>query len=63
MKHARTYAKHAGAALYSLLLAIPLLLDSPLNFLTNFGEPGTDSSVFRTVALYMDRGYMPYKAP
>ncbi len=61
MKHARTYAKHAGAALYSLLLAIPLLLDSPLNFLTNFGEPGTDSSVFRTVALYMDRGYMPYK--
>ena len=36
------------------------LFNSPLHPWIN-GEAGTDSSVFKTVALMMDKGYMPYR--
>ncbi len=37
-----------------------LLMDSPLH-IWRYGEASTDSSVFKTVALMMRRGYMPYR--
>lgn len=37
-----------------------LMMDSPLH-IWRCGEAGSDSSVFKTVALMMRRGYMPYR--
>lgn len=49
-------------ALVAALLALTFvyLMRSPLFFLHS-GVPGGDSCIFKTVALYMDRGFMPYK--
>ena len=41
-------------------LTFCFLIISPLHIWTN-GESGTDSSVFMTVAMMMDKGYMPYR--
>ena len=49
----------AVVVLFSVIVFI-FLLGSPLHPLIN-GETGTDSSVFKTVALMMEKGYMPYK--
>lgn len=40
-------------------LAVLICMLSPLNIWEN-GEAGTDSSVFKTVALYIENGLMPY---
>lgn len=45
---------------YIFLLSFLLLLKSPLNLWNPSGIPGTDSSVFKTVAMYIDQGLMPY---
>lgn len=45
---------------FSAILAFFFLLNSPLHPWTN-DLTGTDSSVFKTVALMMEKGYMPYK--
>ena len=48
------------ALVVSASLAFVFLLNSPLHIWR--GAPsGTDSSVFKTIALMMDKGYMPYK--
>ncbi len=45
-----------------LILSFIFLLKSPLNpYPWLRGQSGTDSSVFRTVALMMEKGYMPYR--
>lgn len=41
-------------------LTFCFLIKSPLHIWKN-GEVGTDSSVFMTVAMMMDKGYMPYR--
>ena len=43
-----------------LITTFVFLLNSPLHPWIG-GETGTDSSVFKTVALMMDKGYMPYR--
>ena len=48
------------ALIISAFLAFIFLLNSPLHIWR--GAPsGTDSSVFKTIALMMDKGYMPYR--
>lgn len=47
-------------AAYSLFIALVILSQSPLCF-WNRGESGTDSNVFQTVALMMEKGFMPYR--
>ncbi|MGB4613282.1 MAG: hypothetical protein WBH68_03105 [Erysipelotrichaceae bacterium] len=46
--------------LFLFILAWLFLLQSPLSIIGD-GETGIDSSVFKTVALYMQSGFMPYK--
>lgn len=43
------------------LLAFIFLMQSPLNVFLMNGNTGTDSSVFKTIALCMEKGLMPYK--
>ena len=50
----------AIALILSAVLAFLFLLNSPLH-LWRCAPSGIDSSVFKTVALMMDKGYMPYK--
>ena len=50
----------AGIVLFILLVTFLFLQNSPLSIWRG-GETGTDSSVFRTVALMMRRGGMPYR--
>ncbi len=46
--------------LFSLIFAFFFLIESPLHP-WNCGSTATDSSVFKTIALMMEKGYMPYK--
>lgn len=48
------------ALIISAILAFIFLLNSPLH-LWRCAPAGTDSSVFKTIALMMDKGYMPYR--
>ena len=43
------------------VMAFVACIQSPQAIGINTGYSGTDSSVFRTVAMYMDSGMMPYK--
>lgn len=43
------------------LLCLTFLMQSPLNFCAKYGNSAVDSSVFRTVATYMENGGMPYR--
>lgn len=56
--------KKYGAIIWCFVLSAPLAflftLKSPLHP-WNGSEAGPDSSVFKTVAMMMERGYMPYK--
>ncbi len=54
------YGKRLCVVLYLLALAFIVLCQSPLRFWDS-GLPGTDSSVFQTVAMMMRRGFMPYR--
>ncbi len=49
------------AGVFILLVTFIVSLQSPLNILIKNGNVGTDSSVFQTVAMYMENGFMPYK--
>ena len=48
------------ALIAAAVLAFFFLLNSPIH-IWRCAETGTDSSVFKTVALMMDKGYMPYR--
>ena len=48
------------ALVLAALLAFIFLLNSPLHIWRG-GASGRDSSVFKTIALMMDKGYMPYR--
>lgn len=50
----------AGTCLLLFICTFIFLLNSPLNIWTH-AEAYTDSSVFKTVAYMMDKGYMPYR--
>lgn len=58
-KHQNTI-KLIGVFDFLFFLAFLILLKSPINLWSN-GDTYTDSSVFKTVALMMSKGYMPYK--
>lgn len=49
-----------AVAVFILAAAFILLLKSPLHFWLR-GDAETDSSVYKTVALMISRGYMPYR--
>ncbi len=53
-------ARTAGIVLFILLVTFLFLQNSPLSIWRS-GETGTDSSVFKTVALMMRHGGMPYR--
>lgn len=46
---------------FSAFLAFIFLLNSPLHIWRGATASGTDSSVFQTIAMMMDKGYMPYR--
>lgn len=52
---------HIGVLFCIFVLSLIFLMQSPLNLCSEYGNSGVDSSVFRTVATYMNEGYMPYK--
>lgn len=52
--------ENAVIILFVTAVSFVFLLNSPLHPWIG-GNSGTDSSVFKTVALMMERGYMPYK--
>lgn len=54
-------SKYVAITIYIFTLSLIFLMKSPLNIWCQNGESGTDSSVFRTVAFYMSKGYMPYR--
>ena len=54
-------SKYVAIAIYIFTLSLIFLKKSPLNIWCQNGESGIDSSVFRTVAFYMSKGYMPYR--
>ena len=47
--------------IFIFFLSFVLVMQSPLNIFSDYPVSGTDSSVFRTVAYYMNEGLMPYK--
>ncbi len=50
----------AAVIIFIFMAAFVLLLKSPLNFWLR-GDAETDSSVYKTVAYMMSKGYMPYR--
>ena len=60
MKYIRCNVENMMVCIASLCVSIIFLFKSPLHPWIG-GEAGTDSSVFKTVALMMKMGYMPYK--
>lgn len=54
------YAESIFAVLVSMALSFTFLLNSPLHPWVG-GDSGTDSSVFKTVTMMMEKGYMPYR--
>ena len=48
------------ALIAAAVLAFFFLLNSPIH-IWRCADTGTDSSIFKTIALMMDKGYMPYK--
>ena len=64
MKKDKNFAvnfKKGAVAVYLFILTFVFMMQSPLCIWRPYGETGTDSSVFKTVALYMEKGFMPYK--
>lgn len=60
MKKNKEFFQNILLLLFMSAAAFILLLKSPLH-IWKHGESGVDSSVFQTVALMMERGYMPYR--
>lgn len=57
----KTHLKELLPLISLFILAFLVLLTSPCSFLRINADVNIDPAVFKTVALYMDRGYMPYK--
>lgn len=51
---------NSGILLFIFLLSFIFAMQSELNIWSINGETGTDSSVFKTIAWLMTKGYMPY---
>ncbi len=60
MKLNRIIKEHIFLLMFLLVITFLFLLNSPLH-IWQCGEAGTDSSVFKTVAWMMSKGYMPYR--
>ena len=52
--------EHFFLLMFLFVITFLFLFNSPLH-IWKCGETGTDSSVFKTVALMMSKGYMPYR--
>lgn len=57
----KSKAKISLTVSFLFLIAFIFMFQSPISIWKPLGETSTDSSVFKTVALYIDNGYMPYK--
>lgn len=55
------YGKKAIISMYLVLLTFVLMMQSPVSIWKINGTPNTDASVFKTVAMYMQKGKMPYR--
>ena len=53
-------AKRNAVTGFLLVLSFLLAMANPMNPLVDVPRTGTDSSVFRTVAMVMQQGGMPY---
>ena len=56
----KTILKNGLIGTVIVLIALVFMFKSPLNLWQN-GDTGTDSSVFRMIAVMMKNGYMPYR--
>lgn len=52
--------QNIAVMLFLIIVTFIFLLESPLHIWKGYNS-GTDSSVFRTIALMIDKGYMPYR--
>lgn len=50
-----------GIGCILFMITFVFLMQSPLNILLPNGNSATDSSVFKTIALCMEKGLMPYR--
>ncbi len=56
----KEYREPLSVAIFLFAVTFLFLLNSPLHIWIG-ADSGTDSSVFKTVAFMMDKGYMPYR--
>lgn len=56
----RKFFQSALTVIFLVMAAFIVVMQSPLNYWSN-NPSGTDSSVFKYVALVMSKGGMPYK--